>query len=76
VQNGGLGPFQQNEVAAEVDVLFVTRLSNPSSCKKQNGHYERLIGSIRRECLDHVVVAGEHHLRHLMLSYIDYYNSY
>jgi Integrase core domain len=33
----------------------------------QNGHTERLIGSIRRECLDHVVVFGEQHLRHLLL---------
>jgi hypothetical protein len=30
----------------------------------QNGHTKRLIGSIRRECLDHVVVFGERHLRH------------
>ena len=35
---------------------------------------ERLIGSIRRECLDHVVVFGERHLRHVLLSYMDYYN--
>jgi Family of unknown function (DUF6328)/Integrase core domain len=40
----------------------------------QNGHTERLIGSIRRECLDHVVVFGERHLRHLLLSYMTYYN--
>ena len=40
----------------------------------QNGHAERLIGSIRRECLDHVVVFGERHLRHLLLSYMAYYN--
>jgi transposase InsO family protein len=39
-----------------------------------NGYAERLIGSIRRECLDHVVVFGERHLRHLLLSYITYYN--
>jgi transposase InsO family protein len=35
----------------------------------QNGHAERLIGSIRRDCLDHVVVFGERHLRHLLGSY-------
>jgi hypothetical protein len=29
----------------------------------QNGHAERLIGSIRRECLDHLVILGEAHLR-------------
>jgi transposase InsO family protein len=40
----------------------------------QNGHTERLIGSIRRECLDHVVVFGERHLRHLLDSYQKYYN--
>ena len=40
----------------------------------QNGHVERLIGSIRRECLDHVVVLGEKHLRHLLANYATYYN--
>src|ERR1700676_1549331 len=40
----------------------------------QNGYCERAIGSIRRECLDHVVVFGERHLRHLLRSYQRYYN--
>src|SRR6476620_7893515 len=40
----------------------------------QNGCAERLISSIRRECLDHVVVFGERHLRHVLLSYMNYYN--
>jgi transposase InsO family protein len=40
----------------------------------QNGHTERLIGPIRRECLDHVVVFGEQHLRQLLGSYQRYYN--
>ena len=40
----------------------------------QNGYAERLIGSIRRECLDHVVVFGERHLRHLLTAYQKYYN--
>ena len=40
----------------------------------QNGYAERLIGSIRRECIDHVIVFGECHLRHLLRSYLNYYN--
>jgi integrase-like protein len=37
----------------------------------QNGFVERLIGSIRRECLDHAVVLGEEHLRRILKSYAD-----
>jgi transposase InsO family protein len=40
----------------------------------QNGYAERLIGSIRRECLDHVVVFDERHVRRILLSYMEYYN--
>jgi transposase InsO family protein len=40
----------------------------------QNGHAERLIGSIRCECLDHVVVFSEAHLRRVLKSYASYYN--
>jgi transposase InsO family protein len=38
----------------------------------QNGYVERLIGSIRRECL--VVVLGEAHLRRVLAAYANYYN--
>ena len=41
---------------------------------RQNGHAERLIGSIRRECLDHVVILGEAHLRRVLATYAGYYN--
>jgi transposase InsO family protein len=40
----------------------------------QNGHAERLIGSIRRECLDHIVVFGEAYLRRILTAYAGYYN--
>jgi transposase InsO family protein len=40
----------------------------------QNGFAERLIGSIRRDCLDHIIVFGEAHLRQLLRSYARYYN--
>jgi transposase InsO family protein len=41
----------------------------------QNGFAERLIGSIRRECVDHMIVLGEVHLRRILKSYAHYYNS-
>jgi transposase InsO family protein len=40
----------------------------------QNAYAERVIGSFRRECLDHVVVIGERHLRQILSKYVDYYN--
>jgi len=41
----------------------------------QNGFAERLIGSVRRECVDHIIVLSEMHLRRVLKSYADYYNS-
>jgi transposase InsO family protein len=61
--------------------IFVRRLRSigirdrPTSFPWQNAYAERLIGSIRRECIDRVVVFGERHLRHVLLSYKDYYNA-
>jgi hypothetical protein len=40
----------------------------------QNGFAERLIGSIRRECVNHIIVLGEMHLRRVLKSYADCYN--
>jgi transposase InsO family protein len=40
----------------------------------QNPYAERVIGSIRRECLDHMIVLGAAHLRRILSSYADYYN--
>ena len=48
-------------------------ISSPSS-PWQNPYAERLIGSIRRECLDHVIVLGERHLRRVLSRYVSYYH--
>ena len=40
----------------------------------QNAYVERLIGSIRRECLDHIIILNEHHLRGVLSSYFQYYH--
>jgi putative transposase len=41
----------------------------------QNGKAGRVVGSVRRELLDHVVVLSEDHLRRLLREYVDYYNA-
>jgi hypothetical protein len=61
---------------------FIRRLQSmdirdrPASLRSpwQNGLVERLIGLIRRECFDHIIVLGKRHLRHVLLSYMKYYN--
>jgi hypothetical protein len=40
----------------------------------QSPYVERLIGSIRRECLDHVIVLNEDHLRRILASHFEYYH--
>ena len=40
----------------------------------QNPYVERLIGSIRRECLDHLMIVNEKHLRHMLREYVGYYS--
>jgi transposase InsO family protein len=42
----------------------------------QNPYVERLIGSLRRELLDQVIVLNERHLRRLLTSYVSYYHAW
>jgi transposase InsO family protein len=42
----------------------------------QNGYVERVIGSIKRECLDHVIILNGNHLRIILAEYFSYYNKY
>jgi transposase InsO family protein len=41
----------------------------------QNPYCERVIGTLRRECLDHVIVLNEAHLRRMLSSFLDYYHA-
>ena len=43
-------------------------------CPRQNAYAERVIGSIRRECRDHLIIFNEAHLRRVLVAYRDYYN--
>jgi putative transposase len=40
----------------------------------QNGYVKRMMGTFRRECLHHVIVFGERHLRRVLREYVSYYN--
>jgi transposase InsO family protein len=57
--------------AVEAFGLTAVRTSPPSPW--QNPYVERVIGSIRRECLDHVIVFNERHLRRGFRTYVAYY---
>ena len=41
---------------------------------ESNAYVERVIGSLRRELLDHVIILNERHLKRLLSSYLDYYH--
>jgi transposase InsO family protein len=58
----------------QIGILFGGKPIAPSS-PWQNGFAERLIGSIRRECLDHTIVLDEKHLRGILKNYAAYYNN-
>src|SRR4030095_9494855 len=73
---------QHAEISRAFGVAFKARLramgirDRPTSLHSpwQNGYVERLIGSIRRECADHLIVFNAEHLRRILAVYAAYYN--
>jgi putative transposase len=65
------GAFQQRVQSMGIEQV----LSAPRS-PWQNPFVERLIGSLRRDCLDHVIVLNERHLRRILARYLDYYHDW
>jgi putative transposase len=57
-----------------VDAMGITEVVTAPRSPWQNAYVERVIGSIRRECLDHIVICNERHLRHVLSSYANYYH--
>src|SRR3974390_3256515 len=67
----------QDRVYSDVTMRRIRAMGirdKPIASPWQNGFAERLIGSIRRECVDHIVVWGEGHLRWILRAYARYYN--
>ena len=61
-------------VARRMRAMGIRDKPTASASPWQNGCAARLIGSIRRECVDHFIVLGEAHLRHILQTYAHYYN--
>jgi putative transposase len=55
-------------------VMGIKEVVNAPRSPWQNAYVERLIGSIRRECLDHIIILNEHHLRGVLSSYFQYHH--
>jgi hypothetical protein len=59
---------------ARVSAMGIEEVATAPRSPWQNALVERAIGSIRWECLDHVIVLNEWHLRRILASYLDYYH--
>ena len=64
------GPAFRHRVRA----MGITEVITAPRSPWQNPYVERLVGSIRRECLDHVIILSEHHLRRVLSSYFRYHH--
>jgi transposase InsO family protein len=62
-----------SEFRSRVEAMNIAEVITAPRSPWQNAYVERVIGSIRRECLDHVVIFNERHLRRVLSSYVDYY---
>jgi transposase InsO family protein len=62
------------EFSSRVKGMGICEVKTAPRSPWQNPYVERLIGTLRRECLDHVVVLNETHLRRLLRRYLIYYH--
>lgn len=65
--------FSEN-FSRQVGSIGIKEVLTASASPWQHAYAERVIGTIRRECLDHAIILGEQHLRRTVRSYSDYYN--
>jgi len=62
------------EFCKRVDAMEISEVVTAPRSPWQNAYVERVIGSLRRECLDYIVIFNERHLRRVLSTYIDYYH--
>jgi putative transposase len=63
-----------SEFYKRVDAMGITEVVTAPHSPWQNAYIERVIDSIRRECLDHIVIFNERHLSRVHSTYIDCYH--
>ncbi|MGB5252662.1 MAG: integrase core domain-containing protein, partial [Sedimenticolaceae bacterium] len=63
-------------VTQKMKSLGINEVITAPASPWQNAYVERVIGSLRRELFDHVIVLNERHLKRLLSSYLDYYHQW
>ncbi len=64
-----------HEFTSSVDHMGIKEVKTAPRSPWQNPFVERLVGTLRRECIDHVIVVGENHLRRILRDYLVYYHN-
>lgn len=71
---------RDSKFTAAFDAVFSgngTRvIRTPARSPRANSYAERFVGTLRRECLDHMLILGERHLRSVLTEYVRHYNSH
>ena len=67
------------QFTSSFDAVFTAEgiriLASPPQAPKANAICERIIGTLRRELLDHLLILNEHHLRRMLTEYMVHYNA-
>jgi putative transposase len=63
-----------SEFCTRIDAMGIGEVITAPRSPWQKAYVERVIGSIRRECLDHIVIFNERHLRRVLSYYVEYYH--
>ena len=73
-------PDRDSKFTRAFDEVFAANstrvIKTPVRSPRANSYTERLVGTLRRECLDHVLILGERHLRNVLAEYARHYNSH
>ena len=75
MRHPGADALYGSEFISRVRSLGIEQVVSAARSPWQNPYVERVIGSLRRECTDHVIVTGAAHLRRVLREYVAYYNA-